>query len=500
MSIKKIIVLVCVCLTTQIRAQQTTTHQCGVSIEDQLEMERLYPNDTHKPFNRQDVVYVPIKFHLTANTDGTGRINDYYVLNQLCTLNTDYDSSGIQFYIANGFNYLNNTNIFSSPASYNSQIVLKKDAKALNVFITENAETSSSTIGTVQGYYSSQGDYVIVRKEELIKGNNTLSHEIGHFFSLRHTFYGWENVPYDKNIHGDTIKFLHAPGITNILVEVMNKSNCADAADNICDTPPDYNFGLTASSCLFNTAVYDINREKVVPMIKNQMGYFNYCDEYFFTDGQSERMRNNFLSSGRSHLRVNYTPNTMYIEDAPVVISPTQGSTVATYDHVEIAWDIVQGASMYLIEIRGSGFYYSDIVTNPNIVLTNLKKSSLYNATIRPFNEGFTCSTSKSLTFRTGTSMYVGTSDEWAKEVEMVLMPNPVEKGTNLMVKLGVQGFTLQSISVINSTGQIVEFESKPFDNGNQNFVVNTSSLTSGFYILRAKVGDRIVSSKFSIQ
>lgn len=96
--------------------------------------------------------------------------------------------------------------------------------------------------------------------------------------------------------------------------------------------------------------------------------------------------------------------------------------------------------------------------------------------------------------------MYVGTSDEWAKEVEMVLMPNPVEKGTNLMVKLGVQGFTLQSISVINSTGQIVEFESKPFDNGNQNFVVNTSSLTSGFYILRAKVGDRIVSSKFSIQ
>ena len=98
---------------------------------------------------------------------------------------------------------------------------MKKDAKALNVFITENAETSSSTIGTVQGYYSSQGDYVIVRKEELIKGNNTLSHEIGHFFSLRHTFYGWENVPYDKNIHGDTIKFLHAPGITNILVEVM---------------------------------------------------------------------------------------------------------------------------------------------------------------------------------------------------------------------------------------------------------------------------------------
>ena len=58
--------------------------------------------------------------------------------------------------------------------------------------------------------------------------------------------------------------------------------------------------------------------------------------------------------------------------------------------------------------------------------------------------------------------MYVGTSDEWAK-VEMVLMPNPVEKGTNLMVKLGVQGFTLQSISVINSTGQIVEFSPNHF-------------------------------------
>ena len=74
----------------------------------------------------------------------------------------------------------------------------------------EKKETSSSTIGTVQGYYSSQGDYVIVRKEELIKGNNTLSHEIGHFFSLRHTFYGWENVPMTKH-SWNTIKFLHAP-------------------------------------------------------------------------------------------------------------------------------------------------------------------------------------------------------------------------------------------------------------------------------------------------
>lgn len=497
---KKYLTVVLVMLSFVIMAQHEDHTMCGVSIEDQQMMEKLYPTDARGFFNREDILYIPIKFHLTADSDGQGRLNDYFVLNQLCRLNTEFDSSGIQFYIYNGFNYLNNTNIYSAPANNNTQIVLKKDSKALNVFITENADTGSTGNGTTLGYYSPQGDYVIVRKAEFVKNSNTLSHEIGHFLSLRHTFYGWENKPYDKTLYGDTILFEKAPGNTTINIEVMNGSNCDNSADNTCDTPPDYNFGLTASSCLFNQAVYDINRERVRPMINNQMGYFNDCNEYYFTDGQTLRMRNNFMSSGRAHLRHNYTPNTTYIEDAPVVTTPTQNQLISTYDRVFIDWDDVQGASMYLVEVRRSGgYYYSQVVTSSEITLTNLEKSFTYNAIIRPFNEVNTCTTSKTIVFKTGTSNFVGVNDV-TQNTNLELFPNPVIRGNNVNIHLSQEVQKVTDITVCNSMGQIIQNHKNPYEFGNGIFNISTSQMHQGMYYIKLQAGATTLTSKLMVQ
>ena len=46
---------------------------------------------------------------------------------------------------------------------------------------------------------------------EVSSESQTTSHEMGHFFSLRHTFYGWECEPWNVNDHGQIVTFTIAP-------------------------------------------------------------------------------------------------------------------------------------------------------------------------------------------------------------------------------------------------------------------------------------------------
>ena len=50
----------------------------------------------------RDVSFVPIRFHVGARNDGSGRISASKVLDQLCELNEDFAPYDIQFFLAGG--------------------------------------------------------------------------------------------------------------------------------------------------------------------------------------------------------------------------------------------------------------------------------------------------------------------------------------------------------------------------------------------------------------
>jgi Secretion system C-terminal sorting domain/Pregnancy-associated plasma protein-A len=482
-------------------SQHIHNKNCGVSIEDQLTSEMLHPNDFKGDVSslRNNTIYVPIKFHLTANDDGSGRLDYIHVLNQLCILNRDYGSSNIVFYIYEGFSLINQTNIYQAAGTNRNAVQAKKDGKAINVFITQNADLdNNSSGGTTLGFYSPQGDYVVIRKQELASLSNTLSHEIGHFFNLRHTFYGWEGVPYNKDTHGQTVTFTTVPGgIANVPVELVDGSNCLTAADMICDTPPDYNFGLTSSNCAFNIVVFDRNNDRIFPMKENQMGYFQDCDTFKFTEGQIDRMLINYNSTSRNYLKSSYIPNVTEIADAPILNTPLKAEKISGYTNVQFDWEDVPGATTYLIEIKGSNQYYSALTTLSEYTAPELKKNNTYFWTVKPFNDAFGCSPVTTSNFRTGD----GTSSiyEVSKIKNIVITPNPVNNSSVAQITLHTNEADNAQIEVLSMVGQRLITFTYSLQAGQNTIPLGTKELNTGVYMLNIKVNGRNSFAKFVV-
>ena len=183
-------------------------HKCGTSHETQRQgIERLIQNRAMYKDKAQSrsgaTIWVPVRFILVAETDGSGRETRENTLEALCLLNEQYEDQDIQFYLKEfvDFDFSVVYNNPTSPSAYNAILLfLSGKYNAMNVFITKTADDGSGG-GTTLAYYlgppgpNNGGDYIVVGRPHLLKGN-VLPHEVGHFFSLAHPFVGWEDDPW----------------------------------------------------------------------------------------------------------------------------------------------------------------------------------------------------------------------------------------------------------------------------------------------------------------
>lgn len=108
----------------------------------------------------------------------------------------------------------------------------------------------------------------------------TLTHEMGHYFGLLHTF---EGPPASGTI------------------ELANGSNCTITGDLVCDTPadpyidPDASSSYVDASCKFISMKKDITGHYYDPLVGNIMSYYLNCS-CGFTDEQYIRMATIYLS------------------------------------------------------------------------------------------------------------------------------------------------------------------------------------------------------------
>lgn len=488
---------------------QQNTLWCGTDIAaQQLLLERLDENKKamhQEAVNFREIQYVPVKFHLLGNDDGTGILANHLVLNQLCLLNEDFESIGIQFYIHNGFNKIFNTNAYTNHSDNLQILRLSKAPDALNIFIPEDATPPNQDgPGVVLGYYDPTNDWLVIAKSEVGKDELTFPHEMGHFFSLSHPFVGWESEPWEEAIHGNQVTQVLSPDGT--LAELVDGSNCENAADKICDTAADYLFGFGWTSCDFTPSVTDRNGDELDPDEKLWMNYFFNCnaDDYYFSDMQQQLMLQDLNSPGRQYLHQGETPNLSPITSIPTIISPKEEEELPFYNAVNMSWNEVEGADAYLLQIAlipnfsPLFTHYDDIVDGTSITLEVLDSNRTYYWRVRPISDLQVCTEFTPIqTFDTGSSFSTQGNDDIAA---FEVLQNPAKLSDGLRLNIQANVASSGNIKLYNLSGQLVrDYGLNDFTIGKNNINFPLGGLETAIYILSLDTSSGLLTRKILI-
>lgn len=429
----------------------------------------------------RETIYVPIKFHLIADGQGNGRIKEYEVFDELCNLNEAYAPHGIQFYVSGGFNNVNNSNIYNTPGGNIGSLQmaaqkLSKGKNHLNIFVTAKAD-SGSGLGTTLGYYSPSLDLVVIRKDQMGKFNGTVPHEVGHFFSLMHTFNGWDSQAYNKNTHGNPVNSKFSPG--GVLNELQNGSNCDDAGDFLCDTKPDYNFGFGWNGCNpFTDQIKDFNGDIIDVDEENFMGYFIGCSKYHFSDMQIAMVKEDYMSSKRDYLKSNFVPKGQQVEGDINIESPEDNTDLDVYTEIKLDWNDVPNATRYYVYTKqGSDNVARYTATQSELVLPDLLKNKIYRWYVVAVSEFPGCSVrSDEFKFKTGELVDTNTPELNSLEVfPTILNDNHITIRSTEDMNVKYQ--------LIDITGRTIDFGEQRIYNGNNQLSFQANDL-GGIYFL----------------
>ncbi len=430
--------------------------------------------------------YVPVKFHLVNKTDGSGGILLRNVLDQLCALNADYRSFGIQFYIKGDFDIINDDRLYTHHYNYRNMMETYRDAGAINIWIVDNANPTGFD-DYVAGYYTNSKDWLVIQKDEIKAFTVTLPHEMGHFLGLLHTFNGWDDDPWQAIKHGNPAPLMSP---RQVPTEEQAGLNCDVAGDYICDTPPDYNFGYFWTGCNYTGGAMDPLSTVVNPDESNFMSYFDACtrSEYHFSPQQKSLMQADLGSARRTPIRTGYTPEYLQFSDTPQAEAPVPGSTVPVYTQVNFQWTSVEGANRYLLEISTSPAFSTaatlSLVATDTFTTEALTPNKTYYWRIQPFNEYYTCTNLTSFkNFKTGN---LSTSLQPILELEnWQLSPNPVQPGKPVTLSLQTSKEMEAQLEILNLTGQVVKnIGKRHFSAGMQQVTLSTEALPAGLYLV----------------
>lgn len=475
-------------ITLQLSAQ-SSSFECGTV--PGVTIDRLTHN--LQSINQKKILsetqFLPITMTILSEDNGVGRLSEEDTFDALCTLNENFEYLGIQFYLSGGIRYISDSDYYLIGGDESKDLYDLVVPNTINILVGEILSDGSGCSG-VLGFYSYE-DYVAMDRCVMNRSSHTLTHELGHFFSLPHTFYGWENDSY--NVSQPT------PTTTSwgVEVEYADGRNCAVAADMICDTPPDY--GFSSSICLYNRTAYDPAGEIIMPDEKNYMSYFFGCDEFHFSEMQGEVM----VADVNNRTFISEPHNFGHITETGTLVSPINGAIVSP-DDVVLTWESVDNAEQYIVEInRLSSFSPTLIVERvvvdtPTFTATGLNPNSTYHWRIKPFSRYSTCiGFGDGQSFKTDNAVDV----EYIEGIESFeVYPNPITGGQKVNLILNTQQSFDADISLYDVQGKaILEFE-ESFGNGFNTVEIDTNDITQGTYIIAIRSESGVLHQRLLIR
>lgn len=370
---------------------------CATQMPDEMmDWLRDYKTNNRAPqYNKSsnDITYIPVKIHIVGDDNGSGYYKLSTLLGAFCTLNAQYEPYGWHFYMYNGINYINNTSLYSHTGNYRGIINSESVPDVANIFFVDDP---SGACGYFSGYGGPRGSngqrqgYIAIENGSCAaEDNSTVAHELGHFFSLPHTFYGWEGRAATDS-----------PGWND---ERVDGSNCGFAGDYFCDTPADYLSDRW--QCPYNKTKTDYNGDLYNPDGALYMSYSDDACTQYFSNEQVDAMKS-YLGGTRSYMLDVPYPGYEEITDSAYIEMPAQFSNGIAANFVQMKWNKVENATQYLVQLKYDGpqivFILDTLVSDTALTLA-LDEYKGYAFRVKAFNPAYTCSAMSNFTiFTTG--------------------------------------------------------------------------------------------------
>lgn len=283
--------------------------QCGTELlQEQVDYMNIYrdvrESATQSIFSiSNEPVVLPLLVHIIRDSEGNGGLKEAELDLGIEELNIAFEPTNIVFDLCQ-INYIDNTNYFTGlTKSRDAQSQEYQMAKpnlvsgSVNVFFLPNIVNRDDTPlcgwSSFPAYKESFDKDWTVMNNDCVYGNNTLAHELGHYFNLYHTHQGRD--PYLK-VHGN---------------ELVDGSNCGpNVGDELCDTAaePTINqigndgiHGCVNENCVYTCNDTDSLGVKYTANTENIMSYTYWTCAKFFSQEQALRIQES-LAFDRSYL------------------------------------------------------------------------------------------------------------------------------------------------------------------------------------------------------
>ncbi len=407
---------------------------------------------------RGGMVLVPVQVHIVGTSDGTS----YYRLDRLvqsfCELNERFEPTGFHFYISGDINYLDNDTWNEHDFFEGSNMMAVNNVPGVvNMYFVQDPAGAC-------GYYSPFRDAVAIAKSCANPGGTTITHELGHFFSLPHTFFGWEDGPPPTSQQ-----------------ERVDGSNCISAADGFCDTPPDY--APYRWNCPTTGPFTDPDGTTFTPDGSLYMSYSNDACTERFSPEQRSAMQANLISRGSGLPTGGPEPVDL---DAVTLVEPENGLLPTAYNYTVLKWTPSPEATQYLVTV-GLNFGLSAVVEQAIVsdtfwILPELNTNRRHYWSVQPMTPSSFCApASEVFEFTTG-EVFSSISPAGESLMSLSAWPNPLADGQPLQLSVeSREGLEVQ-VRLVDLAGRTLAQRPWTVQSGNNRIDWALPELASGLY------------------